>query len=68
MTYKRIPRRKAQRSASPADAARHVTHRDGEIHNEGKPDEMQGFKPGPGNTGSMDGHDDTGRKQVNHKI
>ena len=34
----------------------------------GKSDEMEGFRPGPGNTGSMDGRDETGRRQVNHKI
>jgi hypothetical protein len=33
-----------------------------------KPDEMEGFRPGPGNTGSMDGKDETGRRQVNHKV
>lgn len=30
--------------------------------------EMKGFRPGPGNTGSMDGKDETGRRQVGHKI
>ncbi|HXC37958.1 MAG TPA: hypothetical protein VN667_03355 [Burkholderiales bacterium] len=37
-------------------------------HPEGKPDAMKGFRPGPGNTGSMDGTDETGRGQVQHKI
>ena len=30
--------------------------------------EMAGFRPGPGNTGSMDGRDETGRKQIGHKV
>jgi len=37
-------------------------------HPGGKPDEMKGFRPGPGNTGSMDGSDETQRGQVQHKI
>jgi hypothetical protein len=31
-------------------------------------DAMKGFRPGAGNTGSMDGSDEVGRKQVGHKI
>lgn len=66
MTYKRIPRRKSPRPPRPDDAK--PEGHDGDIRNENKPDAMQGFRPGPGNTGSLDGRDDTGRKQVNHKI
>lgn len=67
MTYKRIPRRRSPRKPGP-DAAAGGDGRDGGIRNEGKPDEMRGFRPGPGNTGSMDGRDETGRRQVNHKV
>ena len=70
MTYKRIPRRKSPRNPGSNESADTGSHdkRPADINNEGKPDEMQGFRPGPGNTGSVDGRDETGRKQVNHKI
>ena len=31
-------------------------------------DAMKGFRPGPGNTGSMTGRDETGHRQVGHEI
>lgn len=38
------------------------------VDNTGKPDAMEGFRPGPGNTGSVNGRDEVGHGQVNHKI